>query len=86
MDIRGRLRAFIESELLFDRGGISLREDTPLLEDGIIDSLGLMKLVAFIDSEFGVSVKDEELIPENFATLEALERYTMTKLHEGKQA
>ena len=71
--------------MLFGRPEISLRHDTSLLKNGIIDSLGLMKLVAFLEETFGVRVLDEELIPENFATLEALERYTMTKLHEGRQ-
>lgn len=84
MDVLGRLRAFIQTELLFDRKGVALEHDTPLLEDGIIDSMGLMKIVAFVDAEFGVEVRDEDLVPENFATVEALGSYIMARLHESK--
>ncbi len=49
-----------------------LQDDAPLLENGIVDSLGILELVTFVSEAFGVSVGDEELQPENFASLRQL--------------
>jgi acyl carrier protein len=44
-------------------------EDYPLLAKQVIDSLGMMKLVSLIESEFGVEVDDEDLVPDNWRTI-----------------
>lgn len=70
---RAKLRAFIRDELA--RGQIGVDIDTaPLVDIGIIDSLGIMKLVQFLEKAFGVLVGDEQLVPENFENLEAIAR------------
>jgi acyl carrier protein len=55
----------------------------PLLDSGIIDSLGILDLVTFIEKEFGVHVSDEELLPENFQTLDALAAFIQQKGSNG---
>lgn len=68
---RSKLRDFIREELA--RGQINVDIDTaPLVDIGIIDSLGIMKLVQFLEKEFGVLVSDDQLVPENFENLEAI--------------
>ena len=57
----------------------SLAPDEDLLEQGIIDSLGIMKLILFIEETYGIVVADEEIVPENFQTLK-----NMVKLLEQK--
>ncbi len=47
----------------------SLDPDEDLLAQGIIDSLGLMKLIAYMETTFGIKIIDEEIIPENFQSL-----------------
>jgi acyl carrier protein len=47
----------------------SLHPDEDLLENGIIDSLGLMKLIDFMEKSFGVKILDEQIVPENFQSL-----------------
>lgn len=49
-----------------------LTPDTPLLDQGIVDSMGILELVAFIEEQFGVTLSDEELLPEHFETIGAL--------------
>jgi acyl carrier protein len=51
-----------------------------LVDSGIIDSLGILKLVDFVERELGVRISDEELLPENFDSLDAIERLVSTKL------
>ena len=45
---------------------------TPLLESGIIDSLGMLDVVTFLEQTFGIKVEDEELSPENFANINCI--------------
>ena len=49
--------------------------DDNLLESGIIDSLGVLDLVAFLQQEFAVAVADEDLTPENFQNIECMARF-----------
>jgi acyl carrier protein len=60
----------------------ALADDDPLLESGIVDSLGVLDLVRFIESEFGVSVADEELIPEHFNSIGRIASYIQSKQKE----
>ena len=58
-----------------------LHNDDPLLENGIVDSLGVLDIVSFLESEFGITAVDEELIPENFRTIQAIAGYVERKQH-----
>jgi acyl carrier protein len=62
------LRSFIVDELRWDQGA-PLTPDYPLLTRGVVDSLGILSLVSFIESTFGVQILDEELVPEHFETI-----------------
>jgi acyl carrier protein len=58
-----------------------LADTEPLLESGIIDSLGILDVVAFIEAEFKFTVDDEELTPENFRTITNMCGYVSKKLN-----
>lgn len=62
------------NETLLDGNSDELDANTPLLEWGVIDSLSMVDLLAFIEREFGVHIADEDVLPENFATLRAIAR------------
>ncbi len=57
----------------------NLRDSDKLLESGIVDSLGILDLVAFLESDFQVHISDEELLPENFQTVEAIAQFVERK-------
>jgi acyl carrier protein len=67
-----RIRGFIQTEILFDDDSVALTNETPLL-DGVLDSLGLMQLVAFLEEEFDIEVQDEEVTVEHFRTIADIE-------------
>lgn len=73
------IRDFIGKELL--RGGreFPLDEETNLIESGVVDSLGIQKLVAHLESGFRIEILDEELLPENFETIGAIDRFLERK-------
>jgi acyl carrier protein len=56
-----------------------LKNSDALLESGIVDSLGVLDLVNFIEEEFSINVEDEELTPENFQTIDRLTAFVETK-------
>ena len=72
MRTKEQIRQFITSELISNDNGKKLEDATPLLESGIIDSLGMMRLVVFLENKFSIQVTDQELQPENFKNLDAL--------------
>lgn len=74
------VRGFIVENFLFGDGE-SLREDTSLMEEGIMDSTGILELLFFIEETFGFSVKDDELVPENMDSLQNIARFVDRKLN-----
>lgn len=71
-EIADKIRTFIKEELLFEAPETTLDDSTPLLE-GIIDSLGLMQLVAFLEEEFGTEIEDADITAEHFRTIADIE-------------
>jgi acyl carrier protein len=59
-----------------------LDDDTPLLESGIIDSLGTLDVVTFLEKSFRITVADDELTPENFANIRALSTFVEKKTEQ----
>ena len=64
------LREFIRRQFLFDESA-SLGDDDPLFPD-VIDSLGVMEVVDFVEQRYGVSVEEEDLLADNFQSLTAI--------------
>jgi acyl carrier protein len=52
-----------------------LTQDLSLLDSGIVDSLGVLDLVGFIEEQFGIEAQDDDLVPENFDSIESLARF-----------
>jgi acyl carrier protein len=73
-DVRGRLFRFIEGHFPAARQ-TTLSEDTPLLEAGIVDSLGMLEIVLFIDRELRMELGDGDLTPENFGSISNIARF-----------
>jgi acyl carrier protein len=69
MAIEVVIERFIMQQLPSEYGLTKLQLDEPLISTGIIDSLMLLQLIDFIEEHFGVSIEDEDIIPENFQTI-----------------
>ena len=57
----------------------NVSNDEPLLKNGLIDSLGILDLVTFVENEFGIAVSDEDLLPENFGSMHSLTNFVQQK-------
>lgn len=76
--MKEKIKHFIVENFLF--GERELKDDEPLFESGIIDSLGLIKLIAFIEKNFNVSIDISEVMMENFSTLKDIMEVVKSKV------
>jgi acyl carrier protein len=67
-ELKNKIKSFIIDNFLFGNAN-GLSDDTSFLEEGIIDSTGVLELITFLEEEFSISVEDEELIPENLDSI-----------------
>jgi acyl carrier protein len=70
---------FIKENYLYWSEDFDLGDDHSLMEGGILDSTGILELAAFLESRFEISIRDEEFVPENLDTLNAISSYVLRK-------
>ncbi|HTP30328.1 MAG TPA: acyl carrier protein [Anaeromyxobacteraceae bacterium] len=71
MRVQDRVREFIKQNFLIDEVG----DEQSFLGDGVIDSLGIMQVVAFVEAELGSKVPDTDLVPDNFDSIARVAAY-----------
>ena len=81
--ITPEIRDYISRNFLFSDKGYNYSDDASFLEEGIIDSLGIIELVSFVEKKFGISVADHELLPNNFDSVSKLSSFITGKLAHG---
>ncbi len=77
-NIQKTFRNFIIENFLFEEDD-NLKEDTSFLENGVIDSTGVLELVMFIEETYGISVEDDEIVPENLDSISKIAEYVQRK-------
>lgn len=75
---RKQVREFLLSSF-YVADASSLDVDTSLLDQGIIDSTGVLEVIGFIEETFGITVEDTELLPENLDSIEGIAQYIIRK-------
>jgi acyl carrier protein len=75
MDTKTQIRQYIAKNFLFSDNGFSLGDDASFLEEGIVDSTGVLELVLFVEETFGIEVDDEDIVPDNFDSVNNLAAY-----------
>jgi acyl carrier protein len=71
-EIKVTLREFISENFLLSAGTDEFEDTDSFMEKGIIDSTGILELLAFIEERFKITVEDEEIVPENLDSLNKL--------------
>lgn len=79
--IQETLRDYIAQNILFAPDGFAYNDDDSFLENGILDSTGVVEMVAFIEDHFKISVEDSEITPQNFDSIANLTAYVSGKLN-----
>lgn len=67
-----KLKEYITDAFLYDREEVSLTADFQLVKQGVVDSMGIFRLITFLEEEFGVTVEPDEVVISNFETIDAI--------------
>ena len=78
IDIKEQVRAFVTSNF-YVADPTSLDDGASLLDRGIIDSTGVLEVIFFIEENFGISVEDSEMLPENLDSIERIAQFISRK-------
>lgn len=73
MTIAPRILEFVKNEVMLENADAAISPDTPLLR-GVVDSVNLFRLVAFLEEEFGIEVNELDITAENFGTVADIAR------------
>lgn len=76
--VKRRLREFVTKNFYLADPG-SFDDASSFLDRGVIDSTGVLELVAFVEGEYGITVADDEIVPANFDTINALAGFVVRK-------
>ncbi len=79
MEAKDQVREYIVENFLFGDAEPLTSDSMSLLDGGIIDSVGVMELVAFLEQDFEISVADDDLVPENLDSVDNLVAYITRK-------
>jgi acyl carrier protein len=80
VEIESEIKSFIAKNLLYSGDGFKYGDDVSFLEEGIVDSIGVMELVAFVEENYKFSVKDQDVTPDNFDSVSRLATYIRRQL------
>lgn len=78
-EVRGKIRGFLTSNFLLGKGSVEVKDGDSFLDSGIVDSTGVLEFVSFLQETWDINVADEELLPENFDSIDNLTAFVMRK-------
>ena len=77
-EFKDTIRTFVVENFLFGNNE-NLEDNTSFLDEGIIDSTGILELVSYLEEEFSITVEDEDLVPENLDSINNVTAYLQSK-------
>jgi acyl carrier protein len=80
MDTKTQIKQYIAENYLFSNNGFNLDDDESFLEAGIVDSLGVVELVSFVEETYDIEVPDDDIVPDNFDSVNNLTTYIASKV------
>jgi acyl carrier protein len=78
--IEEQIRKYVAESFLFSGNGYGYPDEASFLEEGIVDSTGVLELVMFVEEQFGFSVADEDIVPDNFDSVARLAAYVQREM------
>ena len=78
-EILAAVRQFVRDNFLYMKPGFVLGDDDSLLKKGVVDSMGVMEMLGFLEERFGVSPDDNELTESNLGTIRAIAQFVQDK-------
>ncbi len=75
------LHEYITEEMAYDQSDLLLTNDFHLVEQGVIDSMGILRVISFIEEQFNFALEPEDLMMENFSTIDAITQFILGRLN-----
>jgi len=82
MTIKDQIRDFVRENLAGVKGIASFTDQESLTQSGVIDSLGIFRLVSFLEETFGVRLSDEEITADNLSSIDVIDQFVAAKLRK----
>ncbi len=79
MEIKNQIRTFVTSNF-YVADPAALPDETSLLDQGIIDSTGVLEVILFLEETFGITVEDGEMLPDNLDSIERISNFVVRKM------
>lgn len=77
--VESAISSFIIDNFLFGDASAAPGPDAPLVQSGLVDSTGILEIVAFLETRFGVTPTDEELAVDNFGSISTIAKFVLAK-------
>jgi acyl carrier protein len=84
-EIADEVRSFVIDTFLFGERDGRFSNDDSFLENGLIDSIGILSLVEFVKEKYAISIADDEIVPDNWDSVSRIAAFVQTKLALGEQ-
>ena len=78
-EVLDRVRSFVKENFLYMYDNFELADEDRLLEKGVIDSMSIVEMISFVEAEFGVHAREEEVSEKNFGSLAGIARFVGAK-------
>ena len=78
-NIKHQVRTYLLDNFLMGGAGQDIQDDTSFMNNHILDSTGFIELISYLEEQFGIQVKDEEMVPENLDSLKNIEHFVLGK-------
>ena len=82
-EIVDRTRAYVRENFLYARADWKLEDDDSLIDSGVVDSIGAVELIAFLQDAFGVTITEDEITETNLGSLAAIGKFVREKCREN---
>jgi len=79
-DTRQRIRDFLAQNFLLRTDGFPYGDDASLLDEGVVDSTAVLELTLYLEETFGISIPDEEIVPDNLDSVDRIVAYIESKV------
>lgn len=82
-EIREQVKNFIVTNFFLDLNTIELNDDSSFLDNGYVDSTGMLEVIGFLEETYGISIADDEMVPENLDSLSNIGAYVTRKTQDN---
>ena len=78
-DVQERVRLYLIENFLMGDSELAIQADTSFIDTGIVDSVGFIEIIAFLEESYGIVIEDEEMVPENLDSLRSIDAFVTRK-------